>query len=552
MADALDIRAPDGSTRRVELDRARLTVGRSRDNDVAFPDDSSLSRRHFELEHDGESWYVEDLGSKNGTRVNGVPIGVRRRLRAGDRIHAGRLAAVLAVDGARPELEVEFYNEPSAGETESRTVLTSLEGVLGSEPAMTMLRPGPGAPQTFHPAAVRALIRAGRELAGRRPLDELFPLILDLSIEAVDAERGVILTLETEELRTRASRGDGFRISTSVRDRVLEEKASILVRDVSQDQAFRDQHSLFEQNVSSFMAVPLQTDRQVIGLVYVDSRSLVRAFGQEDLNLLTVLANVAAIRIEHQRLQEIEERERLLARDVDAAADIQRRLLPASPPTLPGIDLAGHNAACRTVGGDYFDYLPYDAGRVGLVLADVAGKGLPAALLMTNLQAMVRVLAEEIGDIGTLVGRLDRFVAARTPRNRFISLAFCLIDRGAGTLQCCNAGHNPPIVMRAGGEVEELPAGGTVLGILPEIGYETCTVPFRTGDVLLLYSDGITESADPAGEEYGAARLIELLRVRRGDAASTIVDEVLEAVTAWTGGAPAADDVTVLVARASE
>jgi len=282
---------------------------------------------------------------------------------------------------------------------------------------------------------VTALIRAGQELAGHRPLDELFELILDLSIQAVGAERGVLMTLEGEDLVVRSVRGEGFRISSAVRDRVLKEGASLLVRDTALDEAFKSRDSIVGQQVQSVMAVPLQTNDRVIGLVNVDSRSFARPFTPDDLDLLTVLANVAAIRIENQRLALVEHQKQLISRDLEQAAEIQRRLLPHQAPAVPGYELAGHNLPCRTVGGDYFDFFPYDDGRIGLVLGDVSGKGMPAALLMTALKGGVQVLLGEApDDVAKLMSRLDRVVAANFPRNRFVSFFFGLLDPASGEL----------------------------------------------------------------------------------------------------------------------
>ena len=169
-------------------------------------------------------------------------------------------------------------------------------------------------------------------------------------------------------------RGQGFQISSAVRDRVIREGASLLVLDAQSDQAFRERQSIVAQNIRSMLAVPLQAQDRVIGLIYLDSPNLIRPFTRDDLNLLTVMANVAAIRIEHARLAEVEAAERLLAKDLDQAAKIQRGLLPRSDPDAPGFDIAGHTAACRTVGGDYYDYITYPDGRIAMLVGDVAGK----------------------------------------------------------------------------------------------------------------------------------------------------------------------------------
>jgi serine phosphatase RsbU (regulator of sigma subunit) len=432
--------------------------------------------------------------------------------------------------------------------------MTNLRGVLSRESTM----PGVRRPASRddrrgfpleHPG-VAALIRAGQELAGHRPLEDLFELILDLSIQAVGAERGVLMTLEGEDLVVRSVRGEGFRISTTVRDRVLKERASLLVRDTALDDAFKSRDSIVGQQIQSVMAVPLQTNDRVIGLVNVDSRSFARPFTPDDLDLLTVLANVAAIRIENVRLAVVEQQKQLISRDLEQAAAIQRRLLPREAPIVPGYELAGHNLACQTVGGDYFDFFPYADGRIGLVLGDVAGKGMPAALLMTALKGGVQVLLDEApDDVSSLMSRLDRLVAANFPRNRFVTLFFGLLDSRSGELTYCNAGHNPPFLLRADNSIERLPSCGTILGIFPDMGYEVKHCRLEPGDVLTLFSDGVTEENDPSGEEFGEGRLAQLLSEKGHGPAVDLVEAVRQAVLVWAAGAVPADDVTVVVAR---
>ena len=241
-----------------------------------------------------------------------------------------------------------------------------------------------------------------------------------------------------------ANQGEGFRISTAVRDRVLNSGLSVLVRDTSIDDAFRERRSIVEQNIRTLMAVPLQTRDKIIGIIYVDSPSLLREFTKDDLNLLTVMANVAAIRIEQTRFAEVEQARQLMARDLEQAAEIQQRFLPAVAPAVRGLDVAGHNAPCRTVGGDYYDFFPYGTSRIAMVLGDVSGKGMPASLLMMGLQARVQVLIEEPKSLAEVMTRLNRITSANCPSNRFITLFFCILDGDTGELTFCNAGHNPP------------------------------------------------------------------------------------------------------------
>jgi serine phosphatase RsbU (regulator of sigma subunit) len=548
----LSIHEPGGGTRKVLLESDRLRVGRSSDNEISYPGDMSLSRHHLILSRAGDDWIAEDLGAKNRTTINGRRVEGKVQLRPGDRIGAGQLVIVFA-PGENATGPVEFV----AGVEESplrATVMTSLRGVLSRENTL----PGPrraelsyesrGLPLD-HPG-VAALVRAGQELASHRPLDELFEIILDLSIKAVGAERGVLMTLEGEDLVARAVRGEGFRISSAVRDKVLKERASFLVQDTKADAAFSARDSIIGQQIQSMMAVPLQTSDRVIGLVNVDSRSFARPFTPGDLDLLTVLANVAAIRIEQQRLALVEQQERIISRDLEQAAVIQQRLLPRFAPTVPGFDLAGHNTPCRTVGGDYFDFFEYPDGRVGVVVGDVAGKGMPAALLMTALKGGIQVLlADPPQDVAKLMSRLDRVVAANFPRNRFVSLFFGLLDPATGELIWCNAGHNPPLLVRASGAIERLPSCGTILGIFPDAPYTVERCAFGAGDTLTLFSDGVTEERNVAGEEFGEERLERLVSSGATRGAKALVDEIHRAVVAWASGQPAADDVTAVVVR---
>lgn len=564
----LQILTPDGQTRSLVLDRDRFVLGRSSSVELSFPDDGGLSRQHLVIEspealeaqelpgngHAGH-WFLQDLDSKNGTTLNGNRITGRTPLTPGDRIGAGHLVLVYDPAGRASKPVVVFdhadldtapfhlgQDTRAAGDIQGLSmVVEQLEGAPGKDVR--------GDPETLAATHISALIRAGNELAGHRPLQELFPFILNLSIDAVQADRGLLMTLENGELVPQANRGEGFRISTAVRDRVLNTGVSVLVRDTSIDVALRERRSIVEQNIRTLMAVPLQTRDQIIGIIYVDSPSLLREFTRDDLNLLTVMANVAAIRIEHTRFLEVESARQLLARDLEQAAEIQQRFLPSVAPTIRGLDLAGHNAPCRTVGGDYYDFFPYENTRVAMALGDVSGKGMPASLLMMGLQARVQVLIEEPKSLADVMTRLNRITSANCPSNRFITLFFCILDGETGDLTYCNAGHNRPLIIRADGTEESVPGAGPVVGILPYVEYPEFQMHLGEGDVLVIYSDGVTEAASPAGVDFGTEGLAAVVTAHRHEPAAAIVSAVNKAVAAHTGGAPPSDDITLIVAR---
>jgi phosphoserine phosphatase RsbU/P len=544
MSPELIIQMHDGTTRVFPLDRSRITLGRSLDNDLAYPEDPVLSRHHLLLEQSGADWWAQDLGSKNGTLVNGARLQTRCRLSPGDRMAAGRVILTFRAGEKDLNQTVMFIAEDA---TQGTSVSTRLENVVGAkEPESLSL--ALRTPALAGTPRMQALLDAGRELAGDQPLAELFAKILDLAVNSVGARRGVLLTLENDELVARAARGDSFRISRAVRDRVMN-KDALLIADASLDEALRKSLTLVGQNVKSLIAVPLQSGDRVIGLIYVDSPEVVRPFTRDDLTLLTVMANIAAIRIEHARLREVEQTGRALSKELEQAAEIQRNLLPVQAPSIEGIDLAGMSIACRSVGGDYFDYVRLPGGRWGVIVGDVAGKGLPAALLMSSLQARVQVLAEENTDLATLISRLNRSVAGGCPDNRFITFFMCAIDAATGEFEYCNAGHNPPYLFHTDATHEMLHTGGPVLGIIRDFPYASGHGVLRPGESLTMFSDGVTEARSPEGEEFGEDGLVAQLERCHRLPAEQMMRNVYGAVEHFMGAAPAADDITVVVLR---
>ena len=526
----------------VPLTGGRLAIGRSSTAELCFPEDAGLSRQHFAFEPEGDDWTVQDLGSKNGTFVNNIPLKARLILRPGDRITAGHLVIVYSPDEAAAPPGVVVFEGDSTSPTTS-TVVTSLEGALSNQ-TLAIERGGPKAS-----APLQTLLKFGEELSGYPSLTDLLPVTLNLAIQAVNAQRGVLMILENNELVVKAHKGDGFRISSAVRDRVMKDKSSVLVRDAQLDDAFKGRMSIVEQKVHTMMAAPLQTKEHIIGLIYLDSPFILREFTKDDLSLLTLMANVAAFRIENARLAEIEQAERIMKRDLTQAADIQRGMLPEQAPHVPGTDLAGYNVPCRTVGGDYYGFFQYPDGKVGLTLGDVSGKGMPASLLMMGLHARVQVLAEEPGNLAAFMTRLNKATCANCPSNRFITFFFSVLDPRTGEISFANAGHNPPIVVRGNGSVEMLEGGGPVLGILPIAPYSEMHGRLGSGDMLVLYSDGVTEATNPAYDEFGEDRFIDVLKEHRTSPATVIVEAVTKALGEFAAGAPQADDITMVVAK---
>jgi serine phosphatase RsbU (regulator of sigma subunit)/pSer/pThr/pTyr-binding forkhead associated (FHA) protein len=538
------ISAPEGPPVKIDLGEQALTLGRSADNHLAYPDDPWLSRFHLSFELQDGGWWVKDCGSRNGTILNAAAVEAPRRIKAGDRIYAGHLT----IDVREPLSDVKrpvisFVSKEDGRITREATITTSLERFLSTGERPT--------PTLNNGRVVAALIKAGQELALHRSMEGLFQVILDLALSAVEAKRGVIMTVEENgDLLLRASRGDGFSISTAVRDKLVRHRTSLLIGDTQADEDLRQQQSIVMHQVRSIVAVPLQTGDRVIGLIYVDNGALVRHFGQEDLDLLTVMANVAAIRIEHARLAEVEQSEKILEMELSQASELQQALLPQEAPHYDGYDLAGVNICCRTVGGDYYDFLPYKDGRMGVVVGDVSGKGMAAALLMSSLQARVQMLRETVSEPDQAVATLNRNISERCPPGKFITFFFGLLNGENGTLRYSNAGHNYPIVMRNNGTVEQLQGNGLVMGMFPVVRYELRETRLERGELLALYSDGVSEATEASDDsEFGEEGLSAFLRAHQSESCKDIVHGLVEHVRAWHGSNSFADDFTLLLVK---
>jgi phosphoserine phosphatase RsbU/P len=529
----------NGSQSVLRLDAASYRVGRAPSNEISYPNDAGLSREHMAIERDGSDWVVRDLGSTNGTLVNGERITEPYILRSGDRITAGQVALIYRESGEACAGAVVFTNDASttAGAT---TMSESLEGLGAGESAAGKRH-------------MQALITAGRELATHLAIEKLFDLILDLSIEAAGAARGALMTIENGQLRVRSSRGHGLRISSHVRELVIQEKRSLLVRDAMLDSAMATHESITHSRIRSMMAVPLQTEDRVIGLIYLDSSHFVKEFTKQDLSLLTVMANMAAIRIENARLAEVEQAERVRARELEHAATIQRSILPSQFPPFPNrtdFELHAAMALAKEVGGDLYDFFLLDQDRLAVVLGDVSGKGVPAALFMAIACTLLRASARHHATAGGCLTYMNQALVDQHASGMFVTLFYGILNTRTGVLEYSNAGHNPPYVFSPGGELRALKERcGPMLGVFERYQYATRTSEVRPGEGILLFTDGVTEARSNSGEFYDESRLEAYLAQHASRPAEDLVRGVLAEVERFESGNPRADDISVLALR---
>ena len=514
----------------VSLEKAVTTVGRLPTSDVFIAGDG-VSRVHARIAREGSDYVLRDCGSRCGTYVNGRRI-VECVLSPGDCIGLGRISGA----------QLTFHsNGPDS------TPLT---------------RGGSDAIDFTQMAAVLDILKA---IGSGRLLDEVLTLVIDAALVTSGAERGFIMLLDLEgELKVRTARKTGgadlsntpFTTSQKIPREVCRTGQTSVVLDLNSTSLREPHEQSVRAGIRHVVCVPLRvvppahggTSRaRIIGVLYLDGSAARGIVPHATVSAVETLATQAALAIESARLYDEAAQKALIERDLHLAAEIQRALLP--PPTCDGgfFEIAATALPCRTVGGDFFDYLPLGDNRVGFTLGDVAGKGSSAALLAVAVLNNFAALAPVCANPAELLSGINGALLRRAVEARFATMFYAVAAPG-GVLRYCNAGQEPPAVVRRD-RFEWLETGGIVLGLFGTASYEAGTVQLDPGDTVVLFSDGITEARNTAGEEFGRDRLCAVLGRCRGESARTTLDAILSEIQQFSAGALQYDDITVLVFR---
>jgi serine phosphatase RsbU (regulator of sigma subunit) len=380
---------------------------------------------------------------------------------------------------------------------------------------------------------------------------------MDKVFETLKPDRGLVLlksriTGELTPAVVRVAEGisaEDIRLSKTLVAAVVEKRNGLLLMDTSTGSGVSLADSIRLSGIKSVLAAPLENAGEVVGLIYVDCRVGHRSFEESDLRLLTSLANVAAAKIQNARLMEENAEKRQMDREFALAREIQQRLLPEDPPPLPGYELHGSNVASRQVSGDYFDFRPRPDGKIYATIADVCGKGVGPALLMASLQASFHAWADEGVPVAEMTGRLSEAISRRTGPDRFITFFLLILEPATGEVEYTNAGHNPGLLLRADGTIEELGSHGLPLALFPGKPYGSSKLTLQPHDLLCLYTDGVTEANDPEGNEFGMPRLKEFIGAQLGRATADIESALYQALEEYVKGEPYADDRTLVMVR---
>ena len=404
------------------------------------------------------------------------------------------------------------------------------------------------------------LIEAAKSLNSTLDLNELLDMLVDFALRITDGDRGTVYIIDeaTQEMWTRVAKGlDGLSrvtirmpIGKGIAGYVAATGDTINIPDAYFDPRFNpDYDRQTGYRTASILCLPIRVKSgKIIGVFQLLNKHT-GVFTEDDARIMSAFSVHAAIALENARLYEQEREKIRIERDLLAAREVQMGLLPAHMPAIPGYEFAATAMPAREVAGDLYDFIRLDPAHIGISIGDVSGKGLPAALLMAHIQASVRDVAHEASDAGSCLTMLNQRLVVSTAPEKFVTLVYGILDSRDHTFRYCNAGHNPPYLVSASGELRQLEAGGTILGIVDGMEYTEQSMVFAPGDMLVLYTDGISEAMNVRKELLGDERLQEICIGQQAMPASAVRDTILDAVMKHQAGELAADDMTVLVIR---
>jgi serine phosphatase RsbU (regulator of sigma subunit) len=544
----LEVVSPDGARRFARITQSPFMIGRGAETGNHLQlSDRRISRNCAAVVIEANRFYIEDRGQRRGLFVNGEKID-SRELQDGDSITFG-------IDDS---YEIIFRASKSSDDNSLPQLLTRMEHITSSEPV------GGGL------VKLKRLLEATSLLHSQLPLDVVLGHMLDHAVSVTDADRGLLLEADAGgALKVKlARRSGGLRLppesltpSQTAIQLALKQQSPVITEDLAQaDVDLQAAQSIVAQRLRAVVVIPLfamtraNTQESMVnvkrgdflGVLYLDSRRPA-AFSKLDRQILDALAADAASILDNARLVERERERQRLEQEINIARDIQQALLPRDFREYPHLAVTGFNLPCLSVGGDYFDVFPLSEGRTAFLIADVSGKGLGAAILTTMLQGALSGMTMGI-DPARVFNHVNQFLCSHSEVGRYATLFFGILDQ-QGHLEFINAGHPSPILIRRGVAEEAFTEGSYPVGLVPEAEYTAVCLKLEPGDTLVLFSDGVTEAADPDEHMFGTARLKEVLTGQTECPLEQLQKCVLEAVDNFSRGAHQADDLTLLIVR---
>ncbi len=557
----------------VELLGERMVMGRHPSCQIVL-DNAAVSRNHAQILESHGTYYLEDLRSRNGTLLNGKKIQGRTELKDKDEIRVCEVV-MRFFQAAPPGSHDQATPVPAAPEAQPGVTVTDTDLVAmactgpipeklidesssDSSSIITSLDLNRGPRITVRPEAkLRAVMEISQNLARALKIDEVLPKILESLFKIFpQADRGFIVlkdavsgVLQVQALRMRRDDPDeSGRLSMTILREAMDKARAILSADAATDKRFSLSDSVSSLKIRSVMCAPLVPQAGgSLGAIHIDTRDNSTPFSQDDLEVLASVASQAALSLENAQLHTAALKQRDYERDLDFATQVQLGFLPNERPRVEGYDFFDFYEAAQRVGGDFFDYVPLPDGRVAVTVGDVAGKGLPAALLMARIYSDTRYELLARPTPAEAMTSLNTSLSSSGLGHRFITLAFVVLDPRSHTLTIVNAGHLPPLIRSKRGGVKQLgtDVSGLPLGIQPGTVYRQVKVPIDAGESVVLATDGVTEAMNPANEIYGTPRLTAFLK-KAPPQAAPLGEAIVADVEAFCAGQPQRDDICLI------
>jgi serine phosphatase RsbU (regulator of sigma subunit) len=527
-----------------------FTIGRKADNDLQLLSDG-VSRYHAEIVYEVDTYYLVDKGSKRGSFVNDQQID-RCALEHLDRIRIG----------GEDSCHLQFIDETV------ETASAIFEGRTNLNLTQSVRARAASANEELQKLA--RFVEVNQAFKFSLTPDDVLCLIIDAAIEMTKAERGfLMLKNEQGDLEFKVARdrernwllGNDFAMSRTVVEEAFKNNRSVIINDSRDHSLLSARESVRNLDLRTIVCIPLRRfqmsermdatsvlKRDVIGVLYVDSHVISGALTQTSITLLESLAFEATKSLESVRLMHEEQEKQRLEGELNMAREVQVALLPTTSRQADHFEVAAHSIPCRYVGGDFYDLSTLPSGRAAFVLGDVSGKGIAAALLASMAQGVLQAQFSSGLSLTEAVTSLNRVVEQKSALDRFITL-FCALLDPEGNFEFINAGHNPPILMRADGRIEHLATKSLVIGAFDFAQYRARRVKLEPGDVVVIFTDGVTEAVNAANEMFGDERLEELVRANAHLSAEEIKTCVLDEVLSFTRGLPQGDDITLIVLK---
>jgi serine phosphatase RsbU (regulator of sigma subunit)/pSer/pThr/pTyr-binding forkhead associated (FHA) protein len=553
----LQVIAGENAGERHTLSGNKAVLGRHPDCDIVL-DSGAVSRQHAQISLLSGEYFIQDLGSRNGTIVNGQVIQAPHRLQDGDRLKICDLSFAFYRDqpSDRKPLAASMGTLTDSamliddGEHTGRsTIMSKLEVSTGLAGVRVSVNPE---------IKLRALIEITENLRKSLAVDQVLMKILDSLFKIfVQADRGFVVTrgpnpgqLVIKAVKQRrADSEDMIRISRTIVNQVLEGKHAILSADAGADARFEMSQSIADFRIRSMMCAPLvNSDGEALGVIQIDTIDQRARFQQEDLDVLAGVANQAAFVLENAQLHEQALTQQKLLADLDAARKVQHGLLPSRPPKLEGYHFFDFYEPANQVGGDFYDYIRLPDGRLAIVLADVSGKGMAAALVMARISSEVRFCLASEPSVSQAVNRINAAFCAAGFDDKFVTFVLTVLDPAREEVTLVNAGHMSPLLRRGTGQVEPMGLeedSGLPLGIDADFQYRSSTIPFARGDFLTLFTDGISEAMNPDNKLYGLDRLRTAVGRQVNDV-TALGRFILDDVKTFVSGRSQSDDMCLV------